>query len=94
MEKLVPLTIVFAFILGTSGLFMLVIRWARKSSRRGAFASWGVQLFGAGMDPVPPPQEQIEEIASQSECLASDVPARSSFRNAPYAAKAIEAGSS
>ncbi|HEY0801216.1 MAG TPA: hypothetical protein VGD54_10255 [Steroidobacteraceae bacterium] len=66
MEKLVPLLIVVAVVLSVAGGFVLAIRWARKSSRRGAFAAWGMQLFGAGMNPLPPPQEQIEEVARQT----------------------------
>jgi hypothetical protein len=62
MEKLLPLMIVFGIVLGVCGALLLAIRWARKSSRRGAFAAWGIQLFGAGMDPLPPPQEQVEAV--------------------------------
>jgi hypothetical protein len=62
MEKLLPLIIVFALMLGIIGISVLVIRWARRPSRRAAFLGWGVQLLGAGVNPVPPPQVQVEEV--------------------------------
>ncbi|HEY0686344.1 MAG TPA: hypothetical protein VGD45_28665 [Steroidobacter sp.] len=37
------------------------IRWARKGSPAAAFIGWALLLFGAGMNPQPPPQEQVEE---------------------------------
>lgn len=49
MEKIVPLLIVMAFLLIMATLLVLLMRWARRSSRRGAFLAWGVQLMGAGM---------------------------------------------
>jgi hypothetical protein len=66
MTKLVPLLIVLGIVLSIAALFVFAIRWARKSSRRGAIAAWGVQLFGAGMDPLPPPQEQLEAVSRQT----------------------------
>jgi hypothetical protein len=58
MEKLLPLFIVLAVILGISGIAVLGVRWARKSSRRAALLGWGLQFLGAGANPVPPPQGQ------------------------------------
>ena len=66
MEKIVPVLIVMAFLLIMATLFALLVRWARRSSRRGAFLAWGVQLMGAGMDPLPPPQEQLKEVDRQT----------------------------
>jgi hypothetical protein len=37
------------------------VRWARKGSPGAAFIGWALLLFGAGMNPQPPPQEQVEE---------------------------------
>ena len=66
MEKLLPLTIVLAAMLGITGIWMLAVRWARKSSRRAAFLGWGLQFLGAGVNPVPPPQVRIEEVNAQT----------------------------
>jgi hypothetical protein len=66
MEKLLPLFIVFAAMLGIIGTFVLAVRWARKSSRRAAFLGWGLQFLGAGVNPVPPPQIQLEEVNSHA----------------------------
>jgi hypothetical protein len=66
MEKILPVLIVIAFLLVLGLLFVLAIRWARKSSKRGAVLGWGVQLMGAGMDPLPPPQIQIDEATRQA----------------------------
>jgi hypothetical protein len=51
------------------GLFILVatraIGWARKGSPAATFIGWALLLFGAGMNPQPPPQEQVEEANRQ-----------------------------
>ena len=65
MEKLLPLLIVFIAVLGIIGVSVLGVRWARKSSKRAAFLGWGLQFLGAGVNPVPPPQVQIEEVNAQ-----------------------------
>jgi hypothetical protein len=62
MEKLLPLVIVLAVMLGIIGISVLAVRWAQKSSRRAAFLGWGLQFLGAGVNPVPPPQVQLEEV--------------------------------
>jgi hypothetical protein len=62
MEKLLPLIIVLVVLLGMIGISVLTVRWARKSSRRAAFLGWGLQFLGAGVNPVPPPQVQLEEV--------------------------------
>jgi Tfp pilus assembly protein PilV len=66
MEKLLALVIVFACILGLIGVFVVAIRGARKSSNRAAVLGWALQFFGVGMNPLPPPQEQIEEANRQN----------------------------
>jgi len=66
MDKLVPRVIVLVAILGIIGIGVLGIWWARKSSRRAAFLGWGLQFLGAGVNPVPPPQVQLEEVNAQS----------------------------
>jgi hypothetical protein len=55
-----------AVILGITGIFLLAIRWTRKSSRHAAFLGWGLQFLGAGVNPVPPPQVQTEEVNAQA----------------------------
>lgn len=66
MGKLLPLFIVFAVMLGIIGISVIAVRWARKSSRRAAFLGWGLQFLGAGVNPVPPPQVQLEEVNAQA----------------------------
>jgi hypothetical protein len=66
MEKLLPLLIALVTILGIIGISVLAIRWTRKSSRRAAFLGWGLQFLGAGVNPVPPPQVQLEEANQQA----------------------------
>jgi hypothetical protein len=61
MEKLLPLFIAMAALLGIIGISLLAMRWARKSSRRAAFLGWGLQFLGAGVNPVPPTQVQLED---------------------------------
>jgi hypothetical protein len=41
------------------------VRWARKGSPAAAFIGWALLLLGAGMNPQPPPQEQVEEANRQ-----------------------------
>ena len=62
MEKLLPLVIVLVVLLGIIGASVLAVRWSRRSSRRAAFLGWGLQFLGAGVNPVPPPQVQLEEV--------------------------------
>jgi hypothetical protein len=66
MEKLLPLVIVLAVMLGIIGISVLAVRWAQRSSRRAAFLGWGLQFLGAGVNPVPPPQVQLEEVNRQA----------------------------
>jgi len=41
------------------------VHWARKGSPVAAFIGWALLLLGAGMNPQPPPQEQVEEANRQ-----------------------------
>jgi hypothetical protein len=66
MAKLVPLIIVFAFVLLVVGISVLAFRWARRSSRRAAFLGWGLQFLGAGINPQPPPQVKLEEASREA----------------------------
>jgi hypothetical protein len=66
MEKLLPLVIVLVVVLGITGISVLAGRWARKSSRRAAFLGWGLQFLGVGVNPVPAPQVQLEEVNDQA----------------------------
>jgi hypothetical protein len=66
MEKLLPLLIVLVAILAIIEISVLGVRWARKSSKRAAFLGWGLQFLGAGVNPVPPPQVQLEEVNAQA----------------------------
>lgn len=66
MEKLLPLLVVLAVMLGIIGISVFAVRWARKSSRRAAFLGWGLQFLGAGVNPVPPPQVQLEDVNAQA----------------------------
>ena len=66
MEKLLPVLIVFAVMLGIIGISVAAVRWARRSSKRAAFLGWGLQFLGVGVNPVPPPQVQLEEMNAQA----------------------------
>lgn len=61
MDKLVALMIVLAFLITMVGAAILAIRWKRKSSRRAALLGLGLELLGAGMNPLPPAHVQLEE---------------------------------
>jgi hypothetical protein len=41
------------------------VGWARKGSPAAAFIGWALLLLSAGMNPQPPPQEQVEEANRQ-----------------------------
>lgn len=41
------------------------VRWARKGSPAAAFIGWALLLLGAGFNPQPPPQEQVEQANRQ-----------------------------
>lgn len=66
MDKFLPLLTVFVVMLETIGVAVLVARWTRKSSRRAALLGWRLQFLGAGVNPLPPPQVQFEEVHDQA----------------------------
>ena len=37
------------------------VRWARKAPPAATFIGWALLLLGAGMNPQPPPQKQVEQ---------------------------------
>jgi hypothetical protein len=41
------------------------VRWGRKGSPAAAVIGWALLLFSSGMNPQPPPQEQVEEANRQ-----------------------------
>jgi hypothetical protein len=41
------------------------VGWARKGSPAAAFIGWALLMLSAGMNPQPPPQEQVEEANRQ-----------------------------
>jgi hypothetical protein len=41
------------------------VAWTRKGSPAAAFIGWALLLLSAGMNPQPPPQEQVEEANRQ-----------------------------
>jgi hypothetical protein len=66
VSQLLPLIVVLVVMLGIIGIAVFAARWARKSSRRAAFLGWGLQFLGAGVNPLPPPQVQLEEVNQQA----------------------------
>jgi hypothetical protein len=66
MNSLAPL----AWIAGLMTFFFLsiwmavrLIRWAKRGSQGASLLGWGMGLPAAGVNPIPPPQEKIEEVA-------------------------------
>jgi uncharacterized membrane protein YedE/YeeE len=66
LDKLIALMIVVAFMIAMAGAAILAIRWKRKSSQRAALLGLGLELLGAGMNPLPPAQVQIEEVTRRT----------------------------
>jgi hypothetical protein len=69
MDGLLLFLALTALIAALIGLFIFgasrSIRWGRKGSPAAAFIGWALLFFGAGMNPQPPPQEQVEEANRQ-----------------------------
>ena len=69
MDGLLSFLGLTALLAAVIGLFVWVatrsIRWGRKGSPAAAFIGWALLLFSAGMNPQPPPQEQVEEANRQ-----------------------------
>jgi hypothetical protein len=69
MDGLLLFIAVTVLIAAVIGLFVLIlargVRWARKRSTAAAVLGWALLFLGAGMNPQPPPQEQVEEANRQ-----------------------------
>jgi hypothetical protein len=39
-----------------------LIRWAKQGSKGASLLGWSMGLPAAGVNPIPPPQERIEEV--------------------------------
>ena len=69
MDGLIRFLALTALIAAVIGLFIVVaarmVRWGRKGSPAAAFIGWALLLFSSGMNPQPPPQEQVEEANRQ-----------------------------
>jgi hypothetical protein len=64
MDGLLVFIALTALIAALIGLLMFVlarsVRWGKKGSPAAAFIGWALLFLGAGMNPQPPPQEQVE----------------------------------
>ena len=69
MDGLIRFLALTALIAAVIGLFIAFsargVRWARKGSPAAAFIGWALLLFSSGMNPQPPPQEQVEDANRQ-----------------------------
>jgi hypothetical protein len=69
MDRLISFLALTAAIAVVIGLFLFaasrVVRWGRKGSPAAAVIGWALLLFSSGMNPQPPPQEQVEEANRQ-----------------------------
>lgn len=64
-----------SYLLATVGIALVIwllillgtraVGWARKGSPAAAFIGWALLLLSAGMNPQPPPQEQVEQANRQ-----------------------------
>jgi hypothetical protein len=62
MDTFIALMIIFGSLAGMVGAAVFGIRWKRKSSQRAALIGLGLEIFGAGMNPLPPAHVQLEEV--------------------------------
>ncbi len=54
-----------AVIIGAAVGGTAAVKWARKGSPLASIVSWALLLPTAGMNPKPPPQEQVEQVARE-----------------------------
>jgi hypothetical protein len=57
-----------AWIVGSTSVFFVfvwmavrLVRWAKRGGRTASLLGWSMGLPAAGANPIPPPQERIEE---------------------------------
>lgn len=55
-----------AVVLGLLGTFVWLFRWIKRQPNRAGLFGWSLQLMGAGINPLPPPQEQLEAANRES----------------------------
>jgi hypothetical protein len=66
LTRFLALTALIAAVIGVFVVFATRgVRWARKGSPAAAFIGWALLLFSSGMNPQPPPQEQVEDANRQ-----------------------------
>lgn len=69
MDGLILFIIVSALIAALLALFAKgssrAVRWARKGSPAATVIGWALLFLSSGMNPQPPPQEQVEEVNRQ-----------------------------
>lgn len=69
MDGLILFIVVVAVVAALLGFFALgsskAVRWARKGSPAATVIGWALLFLSAGMNPQPPPQEQVEEANRQ-----------------------------
>ncbi len=69
MDGLLLFVALTALIAVLIGLFLIgasrMVRWGRKGSPAAAVIGWALLLFSSGMNPQPPPQQQVEEANRQ-----------------------------
>ena len=64
MDRFILFLALTAAIAAVIGIFIVAaartVRWGRKGSPAAAVIGWALLLFSSGMNPQPPPQEQVE----------------------------------
>ena len=62
LSRIIIFGLVLAVTVGIIALAVRAVRWARNGSPAASFVGWALLLLGVGMNPRPPPQEQVEEV--------------------------------
>lgn len=69
MDGLILFIVVVVVVAALLGFFAFgsgkAVRWARKGSPAATVIGWALLFLSAGMNPQPPPQEQVEEANRQ-----------------------------